>query len=75
MTRSAEDALMEEHENYMKEVSESGIPLWMLDYYAGVNAQWQEKYKMNLPPKLNQHESDKQNTQPDDTGDDTHLFI
>lgn len=75
MTRSADDALIEEHERYMKEVSESGMPLWLLDYYARSNAQWQEEDQLNHQRKLSQHESDKQNPQPDDTGDDPHLFI
>lgn len=74
MTRSAEDALVEEHERYMKEVSESGMPLWMLDYYAKSNAQWQEEHLKNQL-KNPHHEADKEDSPPHDGGDDPHLFI
>lgn len=30
---SNEDALLQEHEEFMKQVSESGVPAWMLQYY------------------------------------------
>jgi hypothetical protein len=30
---SNEDALLQEHEEFMKQVSESGVPLWVLQYY------------------------------------------
>jgi len=75
MTRSAEDALVEEHERYMKEVSESGMPLWMLDYYAKSNAQWQEEEHLKNQLKNPHHEADKEDSPPHDGGDDPHLFI
>lgn len=75
MTRSAEDALIEEHERYMRQVHESGMPTWMLDYYAKSNAQWQEEEHLRNNPNTTQDESNKQNPTPDDTGDDPHLFI
>jgi hypothetical protein len=28
-----EDILMQEHEEFLKQVSESGVPLWLLQYY------------------------------------------
>lgn len=75
MTRSADDALIEEHERYLKEVSESGMPMWLMDYYAKVNAQWQEEEHLKNQLNNPHHETDKKNPQPDDTGDDPHLFI
>lgn len=34
MTRSAEDYLIKQHEEYIKLVTESGMPLWYLEQYS-----------------------------------------
>jgi len=75
MTRSIDEALIEEHERYMKEVSESGMPMWLMDYYARVKDQRREEENLKNQHNNLHHEIDKKNSKPDDTGDDPHLFI
>lgn len=73
MSRSAEDALIQEHEEYIRQTVGYGIPVWMLDYYKTLAQEHEHYLKTN--PNTTQDESNKQNPQPDDTGDDPHLFI
>lgn len=32
-SKSQDDILQQEHEEYIKLINESGVPLWILDYY------------------------------------------
>lgn len=48
---SNEDALLQEHEEFMRQVSESGVPLWVLQYYGEPNVKPKTKSTLMLTIK------------------------
>lgn len=64
---SNDEELCRQHEDYMKKVTESGMPLWMADMY-------KEMLTYNQPKPIN-HEPDSKNNITDDSEPDPHMFI
>ena len=65
-----DDALCAQHDEYIKQVTESGMPIWMMDFYGSINRS-REEYEH----KLKTHESINKTSDTDAGIDDSHLFI